>query len=179
MPGSEQPLERRIAAFLQAHAAMTLATAGAGGPWAATVFYAVADGHGGSTGSAGGEAAASPHGLALVFVSHERSRHARDIGEGARVAAAVNAQHEHWRTIRGVQLEGAVERLRGEARAEALQVLVARFPWLTDMAISADEQERRIASRLTASSVYRLVLERAVLIDNERFFGSREEWTGA
>lgn len=152
-------LGERVRAFLAGHTTMVLATAGADGSWAAAVLYAVAD---------------DAEGLGCVFVSSPESRHGRDIGARG-PAAAVNAQHESWRTIRGVQLEGEVTALDGELRLEALLALVERFPWLSDMASSADEQERRIAERLTASTVYRLAPRRAVLIDNERGFGSREE----
>jgi uncharacterized protein YhbP (UPF0306 family) len=138
---------------------MVLATAGASGPWAAPVFYALDD----------------TARLGLLFVSNAASRHGGDLASQGAAAAAIAAQHEQWRTIRGVQLEGEVEALAGEARLEALNLLVERFPWLTDMAASADEQERRIAARLTESTVYRLHPWRAVLIDNEREFGSREE----
>lgn len=154
-------LDERIRGFLAEHTTMVLATAGADGPWAAPVFYALdSDG---------------PTGFGLVFVSSAASRHGGDIGAAGPAAAAVAAQHESWRTIRGVQLEGEAFALEGDARLEALHVLVERFPWLSDMASSADEQERRIAERLTDSTVYRLVPRRAVLTDNERGFGSREE----
>ena len=151
-------LPSRVRAFLAAHSTMVLATCGDAGPWAAPVFYALAD-------------AAEP---GLLFVSNAASRHGRDLASGT-AAAAVAAQHEQWRTIRGVQLEGTVEALAGEPRLEALNLLVERFPWLTDMAASPDEQERRIAARLTESTIYRLRPWRVVLIDNELEFGSREE----
>ena len=152
-------LSGRGRAFLAAHSTMVLATCGEAGPWAAPVFYALED---------GAE-------LGLLFVSNAASRHGRDLAANPSAAAAIAAQHEHWRTIRGVQLEGEVAALAGGPRLDALTALVERFPWLTEMAASADEQERRIAARLTESTVYRLRPWRAVLIDNERAFGSREE----
>lgn len=155
----ELDLPSRVRAFLAAHSTMVLATAGESGPWAAPLFYALDD---------------DPE-LGLLFVSNAASRHGRDLAARPAAAAAIAAQHEQWRTIRGAQLEGDVEALAGERRLDALHTLVERFPWLTGMAASSDEQERRIAARLTDSTVYRLRVCRALLIDNELAFGDREE----
>ena len=156
---AQASLPGRVRAFLAAHSTMVLATSGVAGPWAAPVFYALDD-------SAE---------LGLLFVSHATSRHGRDLAAGGTAAAAVAAQHEQWRAIRGVQLEGEVDALTGEPRLDALQALVERFPWLTELAASSDEQERRIAALLIDATIYRLRPSRAVLIDNEVAFGSRDE----
>ena len=85
-----------VAAYLRQHHVMTLATQGADGPWAAAVFYA-------------------EDGDDLVFVSSPNSRHCHDLAQEPRCAAAIHADAADWRSIQGIQLEGAVSALEGAA----------------------------------------------------------------
>ena len=108
MPAQLPP---QVGAYLGGHHVMTLATHGAGGPWAAAVFY-VSDGY------------------TLYFLSSPRSRHARDVAAEPRVAATVQEDYAEWSQIRGVQLEGRVRELAGDeaerARVERAMQLVHR-----------------------------------------------------
>ncbi|MHB9149498.1 MAG: NUDIX domain-containing protein [Thermoleophilia bacterium] len=143
-------LRARVMEQLRSHFTVSVATVGPvgvdaepGSPHAATVFYAL-DRRG-----------------RLVFLSKGDSRHGRHIGSGAPVAATVAREYSDWREIQGVQLWGRVEPLHGIARAHALVVYVARFPF-----VSALLEDPRLAARLRGLEVYRITPRRAALTDN-------------
>jgi uncharacterized protein YhbP (UPF0306 family) len=146
-------LRARVDAFLQAHHVMTLATVGEHGPWAAAVFYAHRID------------ASRPE---LVFLSSPRSRHAADLARDARVAVTIQRDYEDWPEISGVQAEGRVERLDGEAREHARTLYAQRFPLVA-------RAPARIAQALARVDWYRMLPARMYLIDNRLGFGHRDE----
>lgn len=131
---------------------VSLATAGPDGPHAANVFYA-------------------RDGLALIWVSEAESRHSRDIERDPRIAATVAPDYTDFMQIRGVQMHGAARRIAdADARARALALLEARYPFLGKLADAPPalrEAYRRIG-------VYRLTPADVVLIDNTKGFGHKE-----
>ena len=131
-------------AYLAAHNVMTLATSSV---WAAAVFYA-------------------SDGFALYFVSSPASRHARDLAQDPRVAAAIHEDYADWRAIRGIQLSGTVERLEGEAREAALACYRNKFSFLNRPAAA-------LAQALGKAACYRLTPIEIYFIDNSAGFGRR------
>ena len=107
---SIQEVESTVRELLAAHSTLTLATCGPDGPWAAAVFFA------------------SDDDLNLYFVSDPRTRHGRDLVARGRAAGAVHPDCDDWGNIRGVQLEGSVCVLDGDARDAALRCYLAKFP---------------------------------------------------
>ncbi len=89
-------LRRDILEYLETHNVMTIASCSGDKdvPWAAAVFYA-------------------SDGLDLYFFSNPRSRHGVNMAANAEVSAAIHEDYSNWREIRGIQLEGRAERLRG------------------------------------------------------------------
>jgi uncharacterized protein len=145
-------LGRQIRSFLAAHHVMSLATFGAGGPHATSLFYAC-------------------DGLALVWVSGPDTRHSREIEADPRVAATVAPDVSDFASIRGVQIEGAARRIEAaDERRRHLAQLEARYPFLGQLA--AGPPQLREAYARTA--VYRLQPARIVLIDNSKGFGHKE-----
>lgn len=146
--------------MLAAHGTATLATSGDAGPWAAAVFYAHdAD-------------------LNLYFVSDQRTRHARDIAKSPVVAAAIHADCSSWSEVRGVQLSGQVQALSGARREAALHCYLTKFPQIKALfEAPGSDQERLIAERLRAASLYRLRPVWIRLIDNRAGFGHKRELT--
>ncbi len=140
-------LRRRVADYLAQHTTLTLATVGPDGlPQAAPLFYA-SDAH-----------------LNLIFLSSPDSRHSRNLAHNPAAAAAIYDEVWEWRAIRGVQLEGRVERLEGEARAEALALYRAKYPFIAELGQQVEE-----------SMLYRLRPRWLRIIDNSLYFGWREE----
>ena len=86
-----------IRQMMEAHTTITLATCRDGEPWGASLFFA------------------SDSDLNLYFVSDYRTRHARDIGDGAEVVATVNADCADWSGVKGLQIAGYAETVNGMA----------------------------------------------------------------
>ena len=95
--------------MLEQYNTISLATAQAGQPWAAAVFYA------------------SDAELNLYFVSDSRTRHGRDMQANDYVAGAINPDCGTWDDVKGLQLEGRVRVLTGAARLKGLGHYLAKF----------------------------------------------------
>jgi uncharacterized protein len=141
----------RIAAFLDAHHVMSLASCGPEGPHAANLFYA-------------------RDGFSLLWVSDRRSRHSAELEAEPRVAATVASDYLDFGEIRGVQIHGRAERLDGERERAARGLLEARYPFLQKISLLP----QALLSAYARVSFYRLAPERLVLIDNTRGFGHKE-----
>lgn len=140
-------LRRCIADYLAQHTTLTLATVGPDGlPQAAPLFYA------------------SDAQMNLIFLSSPESRHSRNLAHNPAAAAAIYDEVWEWRAIRGVQLEGRVERLEGEERQAALALYRAKYPFIAELARQVEE-----------SVLYRLRPHWLRYIDNSVAFGWREE----
>jgi len=90
---------------------MTLATWGAGGPWATPVIYAWE---------------ARPPGVSLYFMSRLSTRHAQNLSARPRAAAAIHPNDT--RPLRGLQMEGTVALLRDREALRAIRIYLRRFP---------------------------------------------------
>ena len=147
-----------IRQMLEAHNTITLATCQDNDPWAASVFFA------------------SDKDLNLYFVSDYRTRHARDIGDGAAVVATVNADSGAWTEVRGLQIAGQAEVVDGLTRANALRHYLMKFADVKALfEAPKDDNEETIAQRLKAANMYRLQPRWIRLIDNRRWFGYKFE----
>lgn len=140
-------LKNTLEKYLRDHHVITLATAGAQGPWASAVFY-VADG------------------LDLIFLSAPHTRHAKNFGAG--VAGAIHDNLENWEELKGVQLEGQCEMLEGAQRARAIDIYQTRFP------ITGPDAPAPIAAALDKVNFYRLKATSLSFIDNSQKLGHRE-----
>ena len=140
----------RVAAFLDEHHVMSLATAGAQGPHAANLFYA-------------------RDGFALFWVSDPASRHSLELLTDGRVAATIARDYADFPPIRGLQLAGRARCVTDEAeRARARQILEGRYPFLK---VPPDGALRENYARV---AIFRLDMARCVLIDNSRGFGHKD-----
>jgi uncharacterized protein YhbP (UPF0306 family) len=141
----------RIAAFLDAHHVMSLATSGPQGPHAANLFYA-------------------RDGFALLWVSDPRSRHSAELEAEPRVAATVAPDYSDFSDICGVQLSGKALCLNDTSQSgRARALLEARYPFPADMSNAASMKQAYASAKF-----YRLAPHRIVLIDNRRGFGRKE-----
>ncbi len=145
-------LPEPAAQYLLDHHVMTLATQGSDGPWAAAVFYA-------------------PDGDDLIFLSSPNTRHCRDLASQPRCAATIQSDAQDWRSIRGIQLEGAVSELQGAERSRAEQLYGERFPF-----VRPGEAPAAIVLALARVHWYKLRISRLYFIDNRRGFGQRRQF---
>ncbi len=156
MPESEGPgpmstrekMTAAIAAFLDAHSTMTLATLGPDGrPLAASLFYA------------------SNEALRVYWVSGAQSRHSRALQQNPRVAMTVHNETWSWAEIAGVQLEGRVVVLpAGPTWQAAWERYLAKFPFAQEF-----------QAEVSRSNFYELTPSWARLIDNGQGFGHKQE----
>jgi len=140
----------RIAAFLDAHHVMSLATIGRDGPHAASLFYA-------------------RDRFALLWVSDRTSRHSAELAADARVAATIAPDTSDYAAIAGLQVSGRARRLVDDAEcARARRILETKYAFLRHLADAGvrDSYER--------AQIYRLDPDRLVLIDNTRGFGHKD-----
>ncbi|HUI95863.1 MAG TPA: pyridoxamine 5'-phosphate oxidase family protein [Xanthobacteraceae bacterium] len=141
---------QRVAAFLDEHHVMSLATLGAQGPHAANLFYA-------------------RDGFALFWVSDPASRHSAELLADGRVAATIARDFADFPAIRGLQLAGRARRVMDAAeRARAQQMLEARYPFLKA------PRDGALRENYERAAIFRLDIVRCVLIDNSRGFGHKE-----
>ena len=149
----------RVRELLAGHNTLTLATAGEGGAWAATVFYA------------------SDEDCNLYFVSDLKTRHGRDMNREARVVAAINRDVATWDEVIGLQIEGRAEVLSGIRRATALASYLAKFIQVRRIFQSPREaSEKLIAARLQSTAFWCLKPDWIRLIDSTRGFGWKREF---
>lgn len=134
--------------YLEKHQVMTLATQGDGGVWAAAVFYASVQ-------------------FDLYFLSAAHTRHVQNIRQNPRVAATIQEDYRDWKGIKGIQLEGVVQQLAGEARAEAIARYGRKFSFVA-------EADAKIQAALDQVEWFRLRPDRFYFIDNSRGFGHRD-----
>jgi uncharacterized protein YhbP (UPF0306 family) len=135
--------------YLAGHQVMTLSTIGAEGPWAAAVFFASET-------------------FDLFFLSASHTRHAKNMQANPGAAAAIHEDYKDWPQIKGIQLEGQVEKLTGSDRANAIQTYQEKYPFLK-------KTGSQLAVRLAAVNWYRLAPNRLYFIDNSQGFGHRDQ----
>lgn len=144
--------DRRALDYLRTHHVMTLATHGADGPWAASVFYAADS-------------------FLLYFLSSPTSRHCANIAANPRVAVTVQEDYSDWPRIKGVQAEGRVAELSGEEEKLARRLYGDKFPVVGKLA----QAPAAIVRAMAKVRWYRFTPERLYFIDNAAGFGHRDE----
>jgi uncharacterized protein YhbP (UPF0306 family) len=145
----QSDLRARVAAYLETHTTLALATAGPDGvPQAAPLFYA------------------SDAALNLIFLSAPDSRHSLNLARNPAAAASIYDEVWEWQAIRGLQIEGSVERLEGAERERALVLYQTKYPFVS-----------AFGAEVERSAFYRLHPRWLRYIDNSIAFGWHEELT--
>jgi uncharacterized protein len=142
----------RALAYVQAHHVVTLATHGAGGAWAAAVFYA-------------------NEGFTLYWLSAPASRHSVNLARTPRIAASIQEDYSDWPDIKGLQLEGDACEIGGDEAQRARELYGARYAVVRNLA----RAPASIVAAMAKVRWYRFVPERVYFIDNSVAFGHREE----
>jgi hypothetical protein len=151
-------LQLRLAAFLAAHTTLTLATVGAdGAPAAAAVFYA------------------HDTALNLYFLSEERTQHGQNMLANGRVAGAIHADGQDWRSIRGVQVRGEASLVPAADLAHAVAVYGRKYAFVAALLAGA-AGPGVLAGPLAKARFWVLRPAWYRLTDNTVRFGFKEEW---
>jgi uncharacterized protein YhbP (UPF0306 family) len=160
MRASREPevesLRSRIAAFLERHTTLTLATVGEDClPAAAAVFYAHdAD-------------------LSLYFLSEERTRHGDNLTRTRQVAGTIHADGQDWRSIRGLQVRGTADKVPLVGVAHATAVYVRKFAFLGAL-LAGGGAGGELAGPLARARFWVLRPTWFRLIDNTAGFASKQ-----
>src|SRR5207247_10655127 len=108
--GQGRDVVAEAGAYLASHNTVSLATVGADGPWAATVFYVNL-------------------GFTLYLLSEPKTRHIQNILLSPAIAATVNEDYRDWRQIKGVQMEATCEEVTGKRElVRAISAYVKKYP---------------------------------------------------
>lgn len=147
----EDDLASRIAAFLDAHHVMSLATCGLSSPHAVNLFYA-------------------RDGLSLLWVSDRRSTHSTNIGTNPQVSITIAPDYSDFDEIRGLQVFGVAYRISEVAEQNrACTLLEKRYPALRRLS-----DRPMIKQAYSSAEMYRLVPTRIIMIDNRRGFAHKD-----
>jgi len=142
-------LQQEALAYLENHTVITLATNGPGGLWAAALFYA-------------------NDLFEIYFLSAGHTRHALNIASNSRVSGTIQENYRNWESIKGIQLEGFIEKLANRDLRKALNVYARKFPLIA-------EDKEPVKAALSGVNWYRLRPDLLYLIDNSKGFGHRDE----
>ena len=151
-PSMTETVSAQVAALLDRHHVLSLATVCLDGPHATNLFYA-------------------RDGFALLWVSDPSSRHSVAVETDPRVAATIAMDYSDFPEIQGLQIWGRAFRVVDETSSEqARRCLELRYPFLR-IAANAPKELRDAYDR---AQFYRLEPSRIVIIDNTRGLGFKQ-----
>jgi uncharacterized protein YhbP (UPF0306 family) len=149
-------LADRVAAYLDGHTTLNLATTGPAGLWSAAVLYV-------------------HEGPQLYFTSVAVTRHGQNLRATGQAAGTINDDCTSWLSMKGIQLEGTVEAV--DAVGERTRVAAAylrRFPFAAAL-WHGETDPVRIGVNPGTHGFFRLTPTRMYFMDNEHHPEGREE----
>lgn len=124
-------------------------------PWAAAVYFA-------------------RQGYDLVFFSSPSSRHSLCFEKNNRAAATIHGEYQSWKEIKGIQMEGRVERISGMAAiAGATATYLKRFPFVKDFFSDPSSIATGMSGKMADVALYVFRTESIYFMSNEVDFGVR------
>ncbi|MEJ2715926.1 MAG: pyridoxamine 5'-phosphate oxidase family protein [Deltaproteobacteria bacterium] len=154
---TREDLERIVIEFMNSFTTVNLACVQGEEPWAAAVYYA-------------------RQGFDLIFFSSPGSRHSTAFSENARAAATIHGDYKGWREIKGLQMEGTVERIKGvRAQARALATYLKRYPFAREFLSHPSALSPSVALKMAKVALYRFRPTTILYMDNEQGFGTRRK----
>ena len=152
---TQDELERIVIRYMDSFTTMTVACCAEERPWAADVFYA-------------------RQGLDLIFFSSPTSRHCTAFSGNPAAAATIHGDYRGWKEIKGLQMEGRVERIAGAtARARGLAIYLNRYPFVKDFFSEHGAISSQIVKKLAGVDLYSFRPIYILYTDNETGFGTR------
>lgn len=152
---TREELERIVTQYMDSFTTMTLACSMEDKPWAADVFYA-------------------RQRFDLIFFSSPTSRHSTLVSANPKVAATIHGDYRGWKEIKGLQMEGRVERIIGAgAKVRALAAFLKRHPFVKEFFSDSGSVSRQLASKVAGVELYAFRPFNIWYVDNETGFGTR------
>ena len=156
MPPEPAQLTALARDLIAGQSAMTLATAGDPGAWAAAVYYAFFD-----------------HGF--FFFSSPTSRHIQQGLDGQSCGAAISAPADTWQGIRGLQMSGRIHAVSpGLRAARAIKAYAGRFPFVREFFSPGQAPDLEAFTRRFKVRLYEYRADLVYYLDNSLGFGFRE-----
>jgi len=152
---TREELERIVIHYMDSFTTMTLACCTEERPWAADVFYV-------------------RQGFDLIFFSSPSSRHSLVFSVNPFAAATIHGDYRGWKEIKGLQMEGRVERITGAAAsAHALTSYLKRYPFVREFFSDPTTVPRQIARKVAEVDLFAFRPFHILYVDNEAGFGNR------
>ncbi len=129
---------------------MCLATTRDNQPWVAPVFYAVWQN-------------------SLIFLSAPHTRHSKHLDLNPLVSGSIQEDYANWKDIKGIQLEGRVERIGDRHKRAVVNCYADKFP------VTGPDAPVEIARALDKVGWYQLHIAQMLFIDNSEGLGNRDE----
>jgi uncharacterized protein YhbP (UPF0306 family) len=141
--------------LIQDQSTLTLATADASGPWSAPVYFVFFDDR-------------------FYFFSSPQSRHIQQAELSGQAAASLFADMDSWQAIRGLQMEGAIERVRSiSISLSVIAVYLARFPFTCDFFPGNPTPDLEAFFTCFKARLYEFSPKQVFYIDNRNGLGKR------
>ncbi|MFC1836626.1 pyridoxamine 5'-phosphate oxidase family protein [Thermodesulfobacteriota bacterium] len=150
-----EELEKTVIRYMDSFTTMSLACSYGDEPWAAAVYYA-------------------RQGLDLFFFSSPKSRHSEVFSRNSRASATIHGDYTGWKEIKGLQMEGRVEPIKGAiALTRATAAYLRRYPFVKEFFSSPESISTEIAAKVARVALYVFKPDYILYINNEEGFGKR------
>lgn len=148
-------LEHIITDYMDGFTTMTMACSSGDKPWAAAVYYA-------------------RMGFDLVFFSSPSSRHSTALADNPEAAATIQGDYKGWKEIKGLQMEGRVERVGSAAgRAKALAIFLRRHAFVSEFFSDPLSIGAEVSGKMSRVNLYIFRPRTILYLNNEAGFGKR------
>ena len=155
---SAEGIQEKAIEMLEEHHTVTISTRDEKSVWSATVFYV------------------SDSNLNLFFLSAEKSKHIQHINMIPEVSATIYKDQKDWEKIKGIQMSGIVEELKGQHREDAINQYLAKYEYLYRVINEPlNQDEEKIGSQFASIPFFKLQPTFIRIIDNQVAFGHREQ----
>ncbi len=154
---TREELESIVKDYMDSLTTMTLACCSEEKPWASAVFYARRE-------------------FDLYFFSSREAHHSRSFARNQRAAAAIHGDYRTWKEIKGLQMEGRVERVKGVAdRAKATAIYLKRYPFAKEFLTDPGGISPKVVKKMAKICLHVFRPDLIRYVNNEAGFGTRWE----
>jgi len=155
---SAEGIQNNLIGMLKEHHTVTISTRDEASVWSATVFYV------------------SDSNLNLFFLSADKSKHIQHIKMIPEVSATVYKDQKDWEKIKGIQMSGIVEEIKGQDREDAISQYLVKYRYLNRVINEPlNQDEEKIGSQFSSIPFFKLEPTFIRIIDNEVAFGYKEQ----
>jgi len=143
--------------LIHSESTLTLATAGEKGAWSAPVYYVFLGGN-------------------FYFFSSPQSRHIQQAMKSGEAAASLFCRTNTWQAIRGIQMQGEVNRVRNPVLSlKVISAYLQRYPFARDFFPQIAMPDLKDFQDYFQVKLYNFAPTEVYYMDNRYGFGSRQK----